>query len=188
MKKEEPNSNSEQTEVNESTESKDTQQATENSANEVSEPLSELEQLKLDKAELHDKYIRLYSEFENYKRRTAKERMDLIEFAGRDIIVSMLPVVDDFDRAIKSVETAKDINAVKEGIELISGKFKNILDQRGLKVIESIGQEFNIDFHEAITNVPVEDESQKGKVIDEVEKGYLLGEKVIRFAKVVVGN
>ncbi|MDZ4759292.1 MAG: nucleotide exchange factor GrpE [Bacteroidota bacterium] len=154
----------------------------------ASEPASELEQLKIDKAEMHDKYIRLYSEFENFKRRTAKEKIELIEYAGRDIIVSLLPVVDDFDRAIKSVEMAADITAVKEGIELISGKFKNILDQRGLKPIESIGQEFNIDFHEAITNIPVEDEAQKGKVIDEVERGYILGDKVIRFAKVVVGN
>jgi len=154
----------------------------------ASEPVDELEQLKIDKAEMHDKYIRLYSEFENFKRRTAKEKIELIEYAGRDIIVSLLPVVDDFDRAMKSVEMAADITAVKEGIDLISGKFKNILDQRGLKPIESIGKEFDIDFHEAITNMPVEDESQKGKVIDEVEKGYLLGDKVIRFAKVVVGN
>ncbi len=167
-------------------------ESSENTVNETqetaAEPVDEMEQLKIDKAEMHDKYIRLYSEFENYKRRTAKEKIDLVAYAGQDIIVSLLPVVDDFDRAIKSVEMAADIAAVKEGVELISGKFKNILDQRGLKPIESIGQEFNIDFHEAITNVPVEDESQKGKVIDEVEKGYTLGDKVIRFAKVVVGN
>ena len=140
-------------------------------------------------AALNDKYIRLYAEFDNYKRRTAKERIELFKTANADVIKSMLSVLDDFDRAKKSMETAKDIEAVKEGIQLIHHKLKNTLQAQGLTEMESVvGKAFDTDLHEAITNVPAPSEDLKGKVMDEVEKGYLLNEKVIRYAKVVVGS
>ncbi|MEY2799828.1 MAG: hypothetical protein RI934_816 [Bacteroidota bacterium] len=140
-------------------------------------------------AALNDKYIRLYAEFDNYKRRTAKERIELFKTANADVIKSMLSVLDDFDRAKKSMETAKDIEAVKEGIQLIHHKLKNTLQAQGLTEMESVvGKAFDTDLHEAITNVPAPSEDMKGKVMDEVEKGYLLNEKVIRYAKVVVGS
>lgn len=140
-------------------------------------------------AALNDKYIRLYAEFDNYKRRTAKERIELFKTANADVIKSMLSVLDDFDRAKKSMETAKDIEAVKEGIQLIHHKLKNTLQAQGLTEMESVvGNAFDTDLHEAITNVPAPSEDMKGKVMDEVEKGYLLNEKVIRYAKVVVGS
>ena len=138
-------------------------------------------------AELKDTHLRLFAEFENYKRRTLKERSDLIKSAGSDILTALLPVLDDFDRAIKSANNTSD-PALKEGISLIHGKLNGILEQRGLKIMKSIGEPFNVDLHEAITNVPVEDELMKDKVIDEVESGYYLNDKVIRYAKVVVGN
>jgi molecular chaperone GrpE len=138
---------------------------------------------------LNDKYLRLYAEFDNYKRRTAKERIELFKTANADVIKSMLSVLDDFDRAKKSMEIAKDIEAVKEGIQLIHHKLKSTLQSQGLTEMESIvGKAFDTDLHEAITNVPAPSEDLKGKVMDEVEKGYLLNEKVIRYAKVVVGS
>jgi molecular chaperone GrpE len=138
---------------------------------------------------LNDKYLRLYAEFDNYKRRTAKERIELFKTANADVIKSMLSVLDDFDRAKKSMEIAKDIEAVKEGIQLIHHKLKSTLQSQGLTEMESVvGKAFDTDLHEAITNVPAPSEDLKGKVVDEVEKGYLLNEKVIRYAKVVVGS
>jgi molecular chaperone GrpE len=138
---------------------------------------------------LNDKYLRLYAEFDNYKRRTAKERIELFKTANADVIKSMLSVLDDFDRAKKSMEIAKDIEAVKEGIQLIHHKLKSTLQSQGLTEMESVvGKAFDTDLHEAITNVPAPSEDLKGKVMDEVEKGYLLNEKVIRYAKVVVGS
>jgi len=138
---------------------------------------------------LNDKYLRLYAEFDNYKRRTAKERIELFKTANADVIKSMLSVLDDFDRAKKSMEIAKDIEAVKEGIQLIHHKLKSTLQSQGLTEMESlVGKAFDTDLHEAITNVPAPSEDLKGKVMDEVEKGYLLNDKVIRYAKVVVGS
>lgn len=137
--------------------------------------------------EKDDKYLRLYAEFENYKRRTSAERIELFKTAGQEIMLAMIPVLDDFERALKVMENAKEVNSVKEGIELVSHKFKNTLVSKGLKPMESIGQPFNADLHEAITNIPAPTEEMKDKVIDEVEKGYYLGEKVIRYAKVIVG-
>ena len=138
--------------------------------------------------ELNDKYLRLYAEYDNYRRRTAKESIELQATAGKDIIVSVLGVLDDFDRAQKSMETAKEIQAVKEGVQLIHNKLKNALQGKGLEEMKSIGEEFNSDIHEAITNIPAPSEDMKGKVVDEVEKGYYLNGKVIRFARVVVGQ
>jgi len=163
--------------------------STENNADDSAETSPTPEELmKQEIDQLNDKYIRLFAEFDNYKRRTAKERLDLMGSANKETVVSMLPVLDDFERAFKAFENANDVTASKEGVELIFTKFKNIMVSKGVKPMESIGQPFNIDFHEAITNIPAPSEELKGKVIDEVEKGYFLNDKVVRFAKVVVGE
>lgn len=136
---------------------------------------------------LNDRHMRLYAEFDNYKRRTAKERVEMMQTAGKDVIYSLLTVMDDFDRALKMMDNASDVAAVKEGVELISQKFRKILQQQGLKEMEAIGHPFNADYHEAITSI-ASPEDMKGKVVDEIEKGYFLNDKVLRYAKVVVGN
>jgi molecular chaperone GrpE len=138
--------------------------------------------------ELNDRYLRLYSEFDNYKKRTTRERIELLKTAGEDIFRSFLPVIDDIERALKANDTAKDLKAVTEGLHLIHHKFSHSLKQKGLEPIESMGKEFNVDLHEAVTNIPAPTEDLKGKVVDELEKGYTLNGKVIRFAKVVVGS
>jgi molecular chaperone GrpE len=138
--------------------------------------------------ELKDKYIRLSAEFDNYRKRTLKEKIELSKFAGEDVLKSILPVIDDFERGIKNLEQAQDIDAVKEGIFLIYNKFREFIQQKGLKEIVAIDSEFNTDFHEAITKIPVEDKKKSGKIVDVVQKGYILEDKVIRFAKVVVGE
>jgi len=164
--------------------------ASENQATEteVVPELSAEEKLQQENAALNDKYLRLFAEFDNFKRRTQKERVELLQTAGKDVIVSLLPVLDDFDRANKSIETATDINPIREGVTLVHNKLKSILAQKGLKEIESINTVFDTDNHEAITKIPAPNEELKGKVIDELEKGYTLNDKVIRFAKVVVGS
>jgi molecular chaperone GrpE len=139
-------------------------------------------------AELNDRYLRLYSEFDNYRKRTTKEKIDIIRTAGEDVLKSILPVIDDFERAIKANEKVEDIVAIREGIQLIYNKLKNNTFQKGLTPFDSIGIAFNPDTMEAITHIPALEDSQKGIVIDEVEKGYKLGDKVIRFARVVVGQ
>ncbi|NBT15188.1 MAG: nucleotide exchange factor GrpE [Chitinophagia bacterium] len=151
-------------------------------------PENELGLLKAELAEQKEKFIRLYAEFDNFKRRNAKERVELIQTAGREVIQAMLEVVDDCERAEKQMQKTDDLGQVKEGIQLVFAKLRNILQSKGLKEMKSIGEEFNPDFHEAITEIPVPDENMKGKVVDEVEKGYTLNEKIIRFAKVVVGK
>ncbi|CAM4391251.1 molecular chaperone GrpE [Pedobacter westerhofensis] len=162
--------------------------ATEETVTEPVEEISAEEKLKLENAALNDKYLRLFAEFDNYKRRTQKERVELLQTAGKDVIVSMLPVLDDFDRANKATENATDISAIREGIQLVHTKLKSILVQKGLKEMESINTVFDTDLHEAITKIPAPTDELKGKVIDELEKGYTLNDKVIRFAKVVVGS
>lgn len=136
----------------------------------------------------NDKYVRLYAEFDNYKRRTAKERVALIQSAGKDVISSLLPILDDFDRALKAMEQATDVDSIREGIVLVSQKLKKTLGQQGLKEMESVGKPFDADLQEAITSVPAPSDDLKGKVIDEIEKGYFLNDLVLRHAKVVVGN
>ncbi len=136
----------------------------------------------------NDKYIRLYAEFDNYKRRTAKERIALIQSASKDVIFNLLPILDDFDRALKATEQATDVESIREGIVLVSQKLKKMLEQQGLKEMESIGKPFDAELQEAITSVPSPSEDMKGKVIDEIEKGYFLNDLVLRHAKVVVGN
>lgn len=139
-------------------------------------------------AELNERYLRLYSEFENFRRRTAKEKLDLIKTAGSDVIKSMLPVVDDLERAIKYNEEATDITAVKEGFTLVFTKMKQLLEQQGLKEMEAINQPFDVEIHEALTKIPAPSEDLKGKVVDVMEKGFYLNDKVIRYAKVIVGE
>lgn len=138
--------------------------------------------------ELNDKYLRLYSEFDNYRKRTIKEKSDIIKTAGEDVFKAVLPVIDDLERAIRANESVTDAASIKEGIQLIFNKLKNATQQKGLIPFDSIGETFNPDTMEAITHIPAADNSQKGKVIDEVEKGYKLGDKVIRFAKVVIAQ
>lgn len=139
-------------------------------------------------AEMKDKYIRLVAEFDNFRRRSAKEKMELTQTAGKEIIQSLLVVLDDSERAAKQMETSTDINQVKEGINLVFGKLKSILHSKGLKKMESINQVFDADLHEAITEIPAPTQEMEGKIIDEVEPGYYLNEKLIRFAKVIVGK
>lgn len=138
--------------------------------------------------ELNDKYLRLYSEFDNFRKRTAKEKIELIQSASENAFKIMLPIVDDFDRAIKSNSDITDAKVISDGVNLIYSKFKSTLSQKGLEEMKAIGEPFNTDLHEAITNVPAPSEDLKGKVIEELEKGYMLNGKVIRFAKVVIGS
>ena len=137
--------------------------------------------------ELNDKYLRLYSEFDNYRKRTIKEKIDLQKSASQDLIADLLPVIDDFERALQAFEEHKADEETIKGIELIYNKLFNLLIQKGLEPMNSMGTEFNTDYHEAITNIQVDDD-MKGKVVDVIQKGYLLNDKVLRFAKVVVGN
>jgi molecular chaperone GrpE len=138
--------------------------------------------------ELNDKYLRLYSEFDNFRKRTAKEKIELIQTGGEDVFKSILPVIDDFERAIKSNLETTDIKAVNDGVSLIYHKLKTTLTQKGLEEMKSVGEVFNADVHEAITNIPAPSEDLKGKVVDELEKGYSLNGKIIRFAKVIIGQ
>jgi molecular chaperone GrpE len=158
------------------------------SEQEVVPEISAEEKLQQDNAALNDKYLRLFADFDNYKRRTQKERVELLQTAGKDVIVSLLSVLDDFDRANKAMDGATDVTAIREGINLVHSKLKSLLAQKGLKEMESINTIFDTDNHEAITKIPAPNEEMKGKVIDELEKGYTLNDKVIRFAKVVVGS
>jgi len=139
-------------------------------------------------SELNDRYLRLYSEFENYKRRTAKERVEFAQMAGKEFFLALLPIIDDFERAQKSMEKTEDIVALKEGIDLIYNKLLKTLQLKGLETIQAKETPFDADLHEAITNLPAPTEELKGKVLEELEKGYYLNGKVIRFSKVIVGN
>jgi len=139
-------------------------------------------------AEINDKYLRLYSEFDNFRKRTIKEKSDIYKTAGEDVIVNIISVVDDFERALKATEATDENKAHREGLELIYNRFLNILTQKNVKEIECIGKEFDTDLHEALTKIPAPTEEMKGKVIDAIEKGYTMNDKVIRFAKVVVGD
>ena len=150
--------------------------------------LSAEDKLKDELSQANDKYLRLYAEFDNFRRRTQKERADERSNAGKEVIVSLLPVLDDFERAAKAMENSTDVNAVKEGVALVQHKLKNILTQKGLKEMASKGETFDAEIHEAITNIPAPTDDLKGKVVDELEKGYYLNDKVVRFAKVVVGS
>lgn len=155
--------------------------------NEPSKVYTEEEyQLKVN--ELNDKYLRLYSEFDNFRKRTLREKIDLSRTASEEVIKDLLPVLDDFDRAMASMQTTEQIEAVKEGVQLIHSKMRAIFTSKGLQEIKSIGEEFNTDFHEAITSIPAPSDELKNKVVDEIQKGYMLNDKVIRFSKVVTGS
>lgn len=138
--------------------------------------------------EANDKFLRLYSEFDNFKKRNTRERIELIKSAGSDVLRAVLPVLDDFDRAIKANETAADIDAVKEGFNLINQKLFNLLETKGLKKMEVMGKPLDTDLHEAITQIPAPTQDLKGKVVDVIENGYYLNDTVLRHAKVIVGN
>ena len=150
--------------------------------------LSQEEILSNKLAEANDKYARLVAEFDNYKKRTSKERVELIQTASQGVISKLLTVLDDFDRALNAMATAQDVESVKQGVELVNNKFRKILENEGLKEMNVVGEAFDADFQEAITAIPAPNEDMKNKVIDVVEKGYTLNEKVIRFAKVVIGQ
>lgn len=146
------------------------------------------QKLKDELEEQKDKYVRLFAEFDNFKRRTSKERIELIQTAGREVIVSLLQVLDDCDRAEKQLQQTGDAEQIKEGVQLVFNKLRKTLQAQGLKAMESLHTDFDVEKHEAITEIPVEDKNLKGKVVDEIEKGYYLNDKLIRFAKVVVGK
>ncbi len=152
------------------------------------QPVDELTSLKNELNDIKDKHLRLVAEFDNFRKRTLKERIELIQTSNQELMAAVLPVIDDFERAAKSMEALTELAPVKEGMDLIHQKLKNILIQKGLKPLDSLGQPFNADLHESIANIPAPSEDQKDLVLDEVERGYMLGEKVIRFAKVVVGG
>jgi molecular chaperone GrpE len=139
-------------------------------------------------AEMQDKYIRLSAEFDNYRKRTLREKMELSKYAGENLLLNIIPLMDDFDRALKHMDTATDCAAMKNGIDLIYGKFIEFLKQNGIKEIESLNSNFNVDLHEAVAKVPVGEDDKKGKVVEVVLKGYYLQDKVLRFSKVVVGE
>lgn len=147
----------------------------------------EIARLKAELEEQKDKYLRLYSEFDNYRKRTNKEKVELIQTAGKEVIISLLPVLDDLERAKKSIETSNDIKAITEGIELVFNKLIKTLEGMGLKAIDAMGQPFDADVHEAISQVPAPSEDLKGKVVDVLEKGYQINDKIIRYSKVVIG-
>lgn len=149
---------------------------------------SETEKLRAELEEAKDKYIRLVAEFDNFRRRNAKERVELTQTAGKEIIQSLLVVLDDTDRAAKQLDSSDDINLIREGVGLVFNKFRTIMQQKGLKKMVSVHQDFDADLHEAITEIPAPTEELKGKVIDEIEPGYYLNDKLIRYAKVVVGK
>ena len=146
------------------------------------------EEYQLKVNELNDKYLRLYSEFDNFRKRSLKEKIDLSLTASEGLIIDLLPVLDDFDRALNAMADTDNVEAVKEGVQLIFAKMKGIFSSKGLKEIKSIGENFDTDFHEAITSIPAPSEDLKNKVVDEVQKGYTLNDKVIRFSKVITGS
>lgn len=165
----------------------ETLEATEEATNK-DEELSEEEKLKEELAKEKDKFLRLFAEFENFKKRTSKERMELFKTAGQDIMVSLLPILDDFDRALNEISKAKDKELFK-GVELINNKLRDTLKNKGLEQVEAAaGDVFDAELHDAVTQIPAPEEEMKGKIIDVIEKGFKLGDRVIRHPKVVVGN
>ncbi|MDD4990686.1 MAG: nucleotide exchange factor GrpE [Paludibacter sp.] len=169
----------------ETTQNVENNATTEQAADQI---VDEIEQIKQQCADLNDKNLRLMAEFDNYRKRTLKERMDLLKTASEKVLVDMLPLVDDFERGLKAMETSEDVVAVKEGVDLIYSKFIAFLLQNGVKAIPTEDQPFDTEFHEAITTFPAPTEELKGKIMDCVSKGYTMNEKVIRFSKVVVGE
>jgi molecular chaperone GrpE len=174
--------NKEQEEIVENT----TEETTQKSENDTVEPQEPTAEEKI--IELNDKYLRLYSEFDNYRKRTSKERIELFKTAGQDIMTDLVPIMDDFERALQNMDKKGDVKTIRQGVDLVFNKFKSTLESKGLKSFKSIDQDFDPEIHEAITRIPAPNKKQIGKVVDEVEKGYMLNDKVIRYAKVVVGQ
>lgn len=150
--------------------------------------VSKEEKLADELAKEKDKFLRLFAEFENYKKRTARERLDLIETAGSSVMLSIIPILDDFERALSHIEEDKEAEELRKGVTLIYQKLLTTLEQKGLKEMESKGKDFDPDFHQALTEIETPDKKMKGKVVEVIEKGYFIGEKILRHAKVVVGK
>lgn len=184
--------------INKGTTAENTEATTENSTpesndsgkNDTETSSNEQQIIEMEKkiAEEKDKYLRLYSEFDNYRKRSVREKGELIKTAGEDFFKAILPVIDDFERALKAADKTGDINTIAEGVQLIYSKLKSTLKQKGLEEMEASGKTFDADVMEAITSIPAPNDDLKGKVVDEIEKGYSLNGKVIRYAKVVIGN
>ena len=170
------------------TQQAETAPASESTEQAAEQIVDELELMAQKCTELNDKNLRLMAEFDNYRKRTMKERMDLLKTASEKVLVDMLPLVDDFERGLKAMETSEDVQAVKDGVDLIYSKFIAFLAQNGVKAIPTENEVFDTEYHEAITTFPALTEDLKGKIVDCVSKGYTMNEKVIRFSKVVVGE
>ncbi len=183
---EDKNSIEEQEEKVENTKEEDTE--SDSNPDNGTEELSDIEKKDIEMKELNDKYLRLYSEFDNFRRRTQKEKLDLYKTAGEDIFKSLLPVMDDFERAKKSMEDTQDYDSLKVGVDLIFNKFLTVFKTNGVEPMDAQGKDFDSEIHEAITQIPAQSKDMIGKNVDVVEKGYILKEKVIRYAKVVVGK
>jgi len=179
--------NSEHTEEENKPEIEESETSLEQVLSENQSLIKEKNTLKAEVEEHKEKYLRLYADFENFRRRVAKEKLELTQTAAEGVMVSLIPLLDDFERAMKSMDTVTDIASVKEGINLIYTKFFKTLEQKGLKAMDSINKDFNMDIHESVTQIPAPSKELVGKVVDELEKGYYLNDKVIRFAKVVIG-
>lgn len=175
-----------QNEIEQPAEENENQEETSTESTETSN--GELENLKVQYAQLNDSYLRLHAEYDNYRKRTLKEKAELIKNGGESALKNILPVIDDFERAIDMLQKANAEQSSLEGIELIYNKFQSYLKQNGVKKMEVIGLEFDAEYHEAVTMIPAPSEEQKGKIIDCIQNGYFLNEKVIRFAKVIVGK
>lgn len=180
--------NKKATAKNKASEKETASESKEASDAENKEDIEEIPSLEDQLADSKDRYLRIYSEFENFRRRTAKEKLELINSAGKEVITDLLPVIDDMDRAIATFDSANDVEALKEGFNLVHNKLVNILTQKGLQPMNAKETEFNVDMHEAITKIPAPSPDLKGKVVDVVEKGYYINDKVVRFAKVVIGE
>ena len=172
--------------LNETAETEQSNATEEQSAQPETENITD--KLQAEIAEQKDKYIRLFAEFDNFKRRSAKERIELMQTAGKEVITSMLDVLDDCDRAEKQIQSSNDIEQIRQGVGLVFNKLRTTLQAKGLKVMDTINTDFDVEKHEAITEIPAPTPELSGKVIDEVQKGYYLNDKIIRFAKVVVGK
>lgn len=175
-------------EVNEENDSEKEEENDQNGESKVADGGNEVEKLKSELAEQKDKYIRLFAEFDNYKRRTSREAIELRQTAGKEVIVSMLDILDDMDRAEQQLQESVMDKSLKEGVLLVFDKFRKTLQAKGLKPINTLHSEFDVEKDEAVSEVPVDDKKMKGKVVAELQKGYYLNDKLIRFAKVVVGK
>ena len=185
MKKAKVEETPEQQEINTGQQEVKNEISTEDTAQQIA---ADMEILSQEVSDLKDKNLRLMAEFDDFRKRSIKERSDLIKFAGEDVLKKILPLIDDFERALQAMETSEDVKALKDGVDLIYSKFMSFLSENGVSVIPTIQEVFNTDLHEAVTTFPAPSEDMKGKIVDCVSKGYTLNEKVIRYAKVVVGE